>query len=40
MGEDIPGQLIHSLSITDNTKADLLHHSALEWLNMDMADFR
>lgn len=40
LGEDIPGQLIHSLSIPDNTKVDLLHHSALEWLNMDMADFR
>jgi len=39
LGEDIPGTLIHSLNVHPEVKADMLHRSALEWLNMKEADF-
>jgi aminocarboxymuconate-semialdehyde decarboxylase len=34
LGEDVPGTIIKGSSLNENQKADLLHHSALEWLNM------
>jgi aminocarboxymuconate-semialdehyde decarboxylase len=34
LGEHVPGSLIESMNFEDNTKANLLHHSALEWLNL------
>jgi aminocarboxymuconate-semialdehyde decarboxylase len=40
LGEDIPGELIHALNVSDDIKADMLHRSALEWLNLDMSAFR
>jgi aminocarboxymuconate-semialdehyde decarboxylase len=40
LGELEPGQLIHSMPYDDETKAMLLHGSALKWLNMDRSGFR
>jgi aminocarboxymuconate-semialdehyde decarboxylase len=40
LGEDVPGALIHGLNIDADLKADMLHRSALEWLNMPMSAFR
>lgn len=34
LGEDVPGTIIKGSSLNENQKADLLHHSALEWLNL------
>ncbi|MBS3915933.1 MAG: amidohydrolase [Bacteroidetes bacterium] len=39
LGEDIPGELIRSLDIPDQTKQVMLADSALEWLKMDRSFF-
>lgn len=39
LGEDIPGELIRSLPVSDNEKQIMLRDSALEWLNMKATDF-
>jgi aminocarboxymuconate-semialdehyde decarboxylase len=39
LGEHVPGSLIESMSLDNTTKANLLHHSALEWLNLKADKF-
>lgn len=39
LGELEPGQLINSMPYNNQVKGDLLHGSALSWLNMDKAHF-
>ena len=39
LGELEPGKLIESMPYDDETKAKLLHGSALEWLNLENSDF-
>ena len=39
LGENIPGSLIDAMSLDDNIKSLLLHGTALEWLDMQKADF-
>lgn len=40
LGEDVPGALIHGLDIGASLNADMLHRSALEWLNMPISAFQ
>ena len=39
LGERMAGSLIESMGFDDETKANLLHGSALEWLNLDKKNF-
>jgi aminocarboxymuconate-semialdehyde decarboxylase len=39
LGEHVPGSLIESMSLDATTTANLLHHSALEWLNLKADKF-
>ncbi len=40
LGEEVPGQLIHSMSdLSDAIKSQLLHGSALAWMNRNRTDF-
>lgn len=39
LGELEPGSLINSMPYSDEVKAQLLHQSALEWLNIDRSNF-
>jgi aminocarboxymuconate-semialdehyde decarboxylase len=39
LGELTPGQLIHSTFSDDTTRAQLLHGTALQWLNLPHARF-
>jgi aminocarboxymuconate-semialdehyde decarboxylase len=39
LGEAVPGQLIDSMPYDDEIKAMLLHGAALNWLNLEKADF-
>jgi len=39
LGELEPGNLINSMNYPDEIKSQLLHKSALDWLNMSMAHF-
>jgi aminocarboxymuconate-semialdehyde decarboxylase len=39
LGELEPGTMIRSMSFDKETKTDLLHRSALEWLGMKLSDF-
>ncbi|MCL4118613.1 UNVERIFIED_CONTAM: hypothetical protein GTU68_013542 [Idotea baltica] len=40
LGEHEPGKLIESMPYNDTVKGQLLHGSALEWLNMKRSDFK
>ena len=35
LGEDVAGSLINELNFDEETKAKLLHETALEWLNLE-----
>jgi aminocarboxymuconate-semialdehyde decarboxylase len=39
LGEDHPGELIESLGLDENTRARLLHGTALEWLQLPKERF-
>mgnify|MGYP000067750442 FL=1 len=39
LGELQPGKLIREFNLEQKTKENLLHNSALSWLNMDKSDF-
>lgn len=39
LGEDVAGSLIESMDFDEETKARLLHETALEWLNLDKNDY-
>jgi aminocarboxymuconate-semialdehyde decarboxylase len=39
LGEEIAGSLIDELSFDAETKAKLLHQSALDWLNLEKNDY-
>lgn len=39
LGEEIAGSLIESMNFDTETKAKLLHQSALDWLNLEKRDF-
>lgn len=39
LGEDVAGSLIDSMNFDEETKARLLHGTALEWLNLEKNDY-
>lgn len=39
LGETTPGELIHSMKLSENIKEDLLSRAALEWLGVDRRKF-
>ena len=39
LGEEEPGKLIRPMGIDNNLREQLLHRSALEWLNLQISDF-
>nr|MCU0239355.1 amidohydrolase [Pyrinomonadaceae bacterium] len=39
LGEEIAGSLIESMNYDEETKAKLLHKTALEWLNLDKSSY-
>jgi aminocarboxymuconate-semialdehyde decarboxylase len=39
LGEEIAGNLIESMNYDEETKAKLLHKTALEWLNLDKSNY-
>lgn len=40
LGESVPGSLIESMEISETSKAQLLHGSALNWLNLSVERFQ
>ena len=40
LGEAVPGELVRSAPITENEKNNILCHSAMEWLGMNIDDFK